>query len=130
MSDTTEANGTPTVAENVTQPAAPPPFVPPQDPPADWLARLPNPDLGPTLWRYVAHGIAGDGFTMALMRNSLRDAVKGADQRNLPIVPAWIDWMLGELPAVCWGSDEAVRVWIAHGGLAGRPAAVARSNGG
>jgi hypothetical protein len=66
---------------------------------------------------YVERGYPIGGFLTALLANDLVQTVKRADAVNLALIPAWVDFMLGQLPAACWGSPERVRNWQATGGL-------------
>jgi hypothetical protein len=71
--------------------------------------------------RYVERGgHVGDFLTMVL-QNDLAGAVGHADSTNRDLLTEHVRFVFNELPADCWGSESAVKSWVAHDGLEGKP---------
>ena len=61
---------------------------------------------------YVNHGLRPGDFLSAVIRNDLKEAVARADSENLRNLPAFVAYFYNEVPAICWGSSEAMDQWI------------------
>lgn len=69
--------------------------------------------LRSALVRYVNdHDTVGD-FLTAVLENNLRGAMMFADIESRAGLYALVKWLFNEVPSTCWGSEEAVKVWIA-----------------
>jgi hypothetical protein len=68
---------------------------------------------------YVERGVPQGSFLTALFSNDLTAAFQCADAPNTAAMRAWVMFMLNEMPINSHGGPEAVRAWIARGGLAG-----------
>ena len=62
--------------------------------------------------RYVDQHIVPGGFVLAVLRNELTEAVCRADLDNLLCLRDIVKYLSNEVPAICWGSPGAVRVWL------------------
>ena len=71
------------------------------------------------LRRYVEHGIEPGDFLIAVLSNNLMEALKRADDTNINRLPDYGMWLYNCAPRDCYGSPEAVAMWIAHKGLEG-----------
>ena len=60
---------------------------------------------------FVEHGTLPGGFMQAVISNDLRGAVERADELNLPLIPAYVNWLYNEAPAPCWGSHKKMVEW-------------------
>ena len=70
--------------------------------------------------RYVEHGIPTGSFLAAVLANDLFGAWYRADAAGRANFPLIMDYIYNEFkPSYCWGSPEAVAIWIGHGGRAG-----------
>ena len=65
------------------------------------------------LKRYVIDRLLPGDFITAVVRNDLRDAVRRADDENLPLIPLYVRWFYNVAPARCHGSPEAFARWLA-----------------
>jgi hypothetical protein len=61
------------------------------------------------LW--IAYGIEPGDFLVAVLSNDLRNAVRRADERNLELIPIYVNWLTAYAPMSCWGSPAAVESW-------------------
>lgn len=61
--------------------------------------------------RWVSHGTPDGSFVMAVLENDLRGAIFSADGDNCKNLKDVVKYVMWEIPAVCWGSKEAVRDW-------------------
>lgn len=68
--------------------------------------------LGPSLMRYIEHGLLPGGFLTAMLENDLVGAAKLADEYNVLILGDIILWIVENLPLESHGSPEAVSKWI------------------
>lgn len=64
------------------------------------------------LKRYVIDRLRPGNFITAVVRNDLRDAVRCADDENLPLIPLYVRWFYNVAPARCHGSHEACAAWL------------------
>lgn len=68
--------------------------------------------------RYVENGITPGSFLTAIFANDFMEACRRADDINSSCLFGY-GRLLHSAPIGCHGSPEAVRDWIAHGGLHG-----------
>ena len=80
---------------------------------------LPN-HMADGLNRYINHGISGGSFMTAVLENNLVQAFNRADEFNTVCMREWANVLYNYLPRNAWGNPEAVRLWIASGGLEGQ----------
>ena len=69
--------------------------------------------------RYVEQGVPPGDFLYAVLCNQLRQAFERADDINTCCMKAWATWLYSACPMLAQGSAEAVKAWIAKGGLYG-----------
>lgn len=74
---------------------------------------------------YARRGWRPGGFVRAVLTNDLSEAAGRADHMNRRALPEIVALVQNELPMQSWGSEKAVRDWIAAGGLEGIEAAKA-----
>jgi hypothetical protein len=67
--------------------------------------------------RYVESGKEPGDFLRAVLGDSLSRAVGRADAKNKELLEEWVLFVYNELPASCWGSEQAVEQWMQQGGL-------------
>jgi hypothetical protein len=65
---------------------------------------------------YLSHGTPPGSFATAVLENDLLGAFSKADEINTAKMRDWAGWLYF-MPRLCWGSKEAVKAWIARGGL-------------
>lgn len=75
--------------------------------------------LIPGLMDYIHNGVPTGSFLNAVLTNNLRMSVLNADNESRKGIVELVQFMWGEAPAKCWGSEERVRAWLDHGGLSG-----------
>lgn len=63
--------------------------------------------------RHVKDHIKVGGFVTACLRNDLQAAIGLADEENLSAIRQIVVYLYNEVPAVCWGSPDKVREWLA-----------------
>lgn len=51
------------------------------------------------------------GFLTAVFAHDLFEAVKKADNINLPIIPIYVSYIYNKLPLICHGSYEDITNW-------------------
>lgn len=71
-------------------------------------------DMMEGLVDYVEHGIEPGHFLCAVISNDLHEACGRADDRNLPIIAAYVAWLYNEAPSTCWGSKAKMEAYIAE----------------
>jgi len=64
--------------------------------------------------RYVENRIECGGFLNAVLCNDLKGACGMADGYNIKIIPTYACYLVNHVPASCWGSNEAVSIWISN----------------
>ena len=81
---------------------------------------IPNQSMVAGFKNYVEHGIAPGGFMTALLSNDLTNAMSRADTTNQallawtidedgePVSPAWVKWLIWDIPGNLCGSTAAV----------------------
>ena len=79
-------------------------------------ARCPVDYMTDAVRRYVENGRQPGHFLTALLSNDLFESVARADADNARALREWVRFIYAELPHGSWGSKEAVREWIRHGG--------------
>lgn len=67
--------------------------------------------------RYIQRGIPMGDFGTALLSNDLMKAFDRADDMNTAAMKNWVVFLYNYAPGDCYGSPDAVRDWIAQGGL-------------
>lgn len=78
--------------------------------PADF--NLVREDMREDLEAYVQHGRPLDDFLIAVVANSLVDAVARADYTNIRLLPAYASYVHNKMPGNCWGSLEIYNLWL------------------
>jgi len=81
---------------------------------------LPNHMHG-AIVRYIMDGIPPGHFLTAVIDNDLREAFSRADDKNKPMIEAFLQYFYMEAPAQCHGSERDMERWIERGGLNGNP---------
>jgi len=71
-------------------------------------------DLGPSLQRYIEHGIPPGSFLLAFLCNDLMEACMHADMYNRRIMHEIARWLLANAPTASYGSPENVAKWLAE----------------
>lgn len=61
---------------------------------------------------YVQYGLAPGGFVKAVLSNDLKGAFGKADLNNRENMFEIVKYCYNEIPANCWGSNEAVQNWL------------------
>jgi hypothetical protein len=61
---------------------------------------------------YVKEGRPVGSFLSAVICNDLREAVAMADDENIRVIPAYVNFFYNHSPATCWGSREIMQSWI------------------
>jgi len=61
--------------------------------------------------RYVRYGELHGDFLTNLLENDLMGTFANADLENKRNIDEWTTFVYNELPANCWGSQEAVENW-------------------
>lgn len=81
---------------------------------------IPNQSMVAGFKNYVERGIAPGGFMTALLSNDLTNAMSRADLTNRELLvwtidddgesvaPAWIKWLIWDVPGELCGSKEAI----------------------
>ena len=81
---------------------------------------IPNQNMVEGIKRYVEHGVSPGGFLTALLTNDLTGALNRADVTNQSLLawtidedgesvtPAWIKWLIWDVPSNLCGSAAAV----------------------
>ena len=82
-------------------------------------ARLLPPHMIPGTLRYIENGVPMGGFGTAIFSGDLAKAVRRADSTNLQAMDDWAEFLRNYAPALCHGSPENVKAWIAAGGWHG-----------
>ena len=62
--------------------------------------------------RYVEHGIRPGGFLTALFSDDLTRTFSHADEKNCPLIGAWVRWVYNEMPHYMVGSREKVEAYL------------------
>jgi hypothetical protein len=78
-----------------------------------------RPDMLEGLNAYIETGRPTGGFLEAVLSNDLMAACDRADDGNRRNLPAYCGYLYNEAPIGCYGSPEAVKKWMAAGGLEG-----------
>ena len=73
--------------------------------------------------RYIENGIPPGSFQRAVLSNDLMQAFARADDVNVAAMADYARFLYNDAPVGCYGSIEAVKSWVAHGGMSGRDAA-------
>jgi hypothetical protein len=69
---------------------------------------------------YIEEGrVCGDDFILAVASNNLRRSFELADSINAERMHDWVRFFHAYAPSAAWGSPEAVKSWLAMGGLRG-----------
>lgn len=86
------------------------------DPPTDF-SKAPRHES--SYRRYVLDGGHVGDFLRNVIENDLVGAVQHADGTNEGLLAEHVTFIFNELPASCWGSEEAYRSWVDQGGWNG-----------
>lgn len=70
---------------------------------------------------YFLTGARPTGLVAAIVNGSLFDAYARADRDTRDLIPAIIQFVIEAMPIGAYGNAHNVGVWIARGGLIGRP---------
>ena len=71
------------------------------------------------IFRYLTNGVSPGGFLTAVICNNLHDAVRKADDVNIDLLPAYVNFFHNNAPVACWRSRSAFDGWMKKGGLVG-----------
>ena len=63
------------------------------------------------LVRYFEHGILPGGFLQAVLCNNLREAIVRGNPGSLFALPALVEFLQWQAPAIAWGSAARVLAW-------------------
>lgn len=74
------------------------------------LSAIPHHMYEPMI-NYVLYGVNPGSFLTAVLSNDLKQAVSRADTINRYCLPDYIKFLYNHVPALCWGSPEAVENW-------------------
>ena len=85
---------------------------------ADGLDALPEHMIGGVV-RYVLHGVPAGNFLAAVIRGDLFGALRGADDINKNMLPAYANFFWNHAPSICFGSEQAYDDWVKAGGVMG-----------
>ncbi len=85
-----------------------------------YLDRLPR-HMVEAITNYVVLGRPVGDFLYAVLSNNLMEAVGRADDLNIKKLREWVQFLYFAAPSKCWGSPEAIKAWMAHGGLSHNP---------
>jgi len=72
-----------------------------------------NTGLHRSLERYVKYRIPTGGFLRAVLTNDLMCAIETADEDNLRDIREICMYITNNLPVACYGSEDAVKAWLA-----------------
>ena len=64
------------------------------------------------LENYLIRGIPEGDFLSAVISNNLKEAVVWADDENIRVLPAYVNFFYNHAPPACWGSEEKMEAWI------------------
>ena len=70
--------------------------------------------------RYIMRGVPPGHFLTAILCNDLAEAFNRADLDNQKAMKDWTMWLYNDIPTSAHGSPEAVKEWIAAGGIEGQ----------
>ena len=68
-----------------------------------------------SIQRYVVNKVEPGSFVMAVLTNSLCQAVFNSDMTNIEKLKAICMYMYWKIPGNCWGSTEKVKKWLEGG---------------
>ena len=78
-----------------------------------------QPHLVESLQRYVQQGVPLGDFLRCVVENDLKEACGRADGVNISQLPAFVAYMVNEMPLPSQGSPAKYLAWCAHRGLDG-----------
>jgi len=61
---------------------------------------------------YINLGQPADNFLKAIICNDLKKAVMLADDYNIRIIPAYVNYFYNSAPLTCWGNEETYKRWL------------------
>jgi len=64
---------------------------------------------------YVKDHIEPGDFLTAVIRNDLKEAIGRADDENMAVLPAYVNYFYNHAPSPCWGSKEKMDAWLKEG---------------
>ena len=62
--------------------------------------------------RYIEDGVVPGGFLVAVLSDSLADAMGRADEANRQHLYEIVWFVVTEAPGGCWGSRAKVKAWV------------------
>ncbi len=65
--------------------------------------------------RYIEHKVPMGSFLTAVFSNDLMNTAFKADDENITLIFAYVNWIFNHAPAGCYGSPENVKQWIKKG---------------
>jgi hypothetical protein len=80
------------------------------------VKRIPK-RMHPGIIKWILIGQIPGQFLTAVIENDLREAIGKADDENIKILGAYIQFFYNHAPTGCWGSKEKVAQWKQDGGL-------------
>jgi hypothetical protein len=69
---------------------------------------------------YIDSGLPPGDFLTAVICNDLSNAVGRADDNNIHVLPAYVNYFYNYAPHNCWGSKKLFKEWVEKGGRNGR----------
>jgi hypothetical protein len=76
-----------------------------------------RPEIRDAIDRYVATGVDPGDFLINVLYNNLFESFSYADDYNSKNMLDVVRYVFNHTPSICWGSKEAVEIWINHKGL-------------
>ena len=61
---------------------------------------------------YIEDGKHPGSFLISVLCNSLTESFSRADEINKTFLPVWVKWLVWDIPATAWGSEEKVMKWM------------------
>ena len=79
--------------------------------------------------RYIEDGVIPGGFLVAVLSDSLSDAMGRADEANRQHLYEIVSFIYNEAPGDCWGSRATVKAWVEERGRIGPHGLISREGG-
>ena len=61
---------------------------------------------------YIKLGQPADDFLKAIICNDLKKTVMLADDYNIRIIPAYVNYFYNSAPLTCWGNEKTYERWL------------------